>query len=66
MAPYLVPALLSVFAVGVLSTKPGCDSSCYSGFKDIPGIASLCNNANRPTTTVEQSVTAYTTVVSTV
>ncbi|MCJ1250703.1 hypothetical protein MMC30_007931 [Trapelia coarctata] len=66
MAPYFIPLLLSVFAVGALSKKPGCDSTCYSGFTDIPGIASLCNNANRPTTTIEQSVTAYTTIVSTV
>jgi len=62
--------ILGVFAAGALSKenpKPclNCQDSYFAGFRDVPGIASLCNNAVRPTTTVVQSVTGYTTVTTT-
>jgi hypothetical protein len=68
----LSPAALivGVFAASALSKdnpKPclSCQDPYFAGFKDVPGIASLCNNAVRPTTTVTQSVTGYTTVTTT-
>lgn len=67
MILFLAPIIVGILAEGVLSGGHGyrdqssCDNACFSGFTDIPGIASLCNNANRPTKTIEVSVTALTT-----
>ena len=69
MILFLVPIIVGILAEGVLSGGHGyrdqssCDSACFSGFTDIPGIASLCNNANRPTKTIEVSVTVLTTSI---
>jgi hypothetical protein len=62
--------IVGVWATGALSkdnSKPcfDCQDPYFAGFRDVPGIASLCNNAVRPTTTVIQSVTGYTTVTKT-
>jgi hypothetical protein len=67
MILFLAPIIVGIFTKGVLSgghdyrDQYSCDNACFSGFTEIPGVASLCNNANRPTKTIEVSVTALTT-----
>ncbi len=55
-------------AVSGKSTQDGhsnsCDSPCFAGFTDIPGISSFCNNAVGPKTTITNLITG--TVVETV
>lgn len=68
----LVLICIGLLGQGALSWDPehgnhhGCDNACFSGFQDIQGIASLCNNANRPTKTISVDVTAKATSTITI
>ncbi|MCJ1362808.1 hypothetical protein MMC16_001914 [Acarospora aff. strigata] len=65
----LTALVVGIFTTGALSAKKpciNCRDPYFAGFQDIPGIASLCNNAVRPTTTVTQPITAYVTSTSTI
>lgn len=68
LAALLVCVFATVSLSEPLSPKPhvNCRDPYYAGFEKIPGIASLCNNAVRPTTTVTQGVTGYVTSTRTV